>query len=134
GQPAHDGPPHPLPRHCAAADRLEVGVRPGGAASAPLRALGSIVLAVQAYDVQRLGGLHTGLYQLPYSLYPWSSHRPLIGPTQVFRFDVLPSPQAAGVLYTLSSARHGLCTRFWYRLTAQTPTGDGFLHAERLPA
>jgi hypothetical protein len=99
----------------------------------PLSAVsGPVALAVQAYDVQSLGGLHTGLYRLAYSLYPWRSRRASIGPIQVFQFDLLPSPQTAGALYTLSSTRHGLCTRFWYRLTAQSPTADGLLHTERL--
>jgi hypothetical protein len=105
---------------------------PAGRLLHPSALAGPVALAVQAYDVQSDGGLHTGLYRLAYSLVPWGSRRPVIGPTQVFRFDVLPSPQAAGGLYTLASTRHDLCTRFWYRITARTPTGDGFLHTERL--
>jgi len=93
---------------------------------------GPVALAVEAYDVKSDGGLHTGLYRLAYSLLPWRSQHPVIGPTQVFRFDRLPSPETAGGLYTLASTRHDLCTRFRYRITARTPTGDGFLHTERL--
>lgn len=93
-----------------------------------------VVLAVQAYDVQSLGGLHTGLYRLAWTLYPWRSARPLIGPVEVLRLDALPSPAEGAAMYTLASGRHGLCTRFWYRLSARGPWNDGLFHAERLPA
>jgi hypothetical protein len=92
---------------------------------------GAAALAVQAYDVKSLGGLHTGLYRLSYAVLPRAGARPLIGPVTVFRFDRLP-PGSADI-YTLGSARHGLCTRFWYRLASPADGPDGLLPLERLP-
>jgi hypothetical protein len=92
---------------------------------------GPAALAVQAYDVKSLGGLHTGLYRLSYEVLPRVGARPLVGPVTVFRFDRLP-PGSADI-YTLGSARHGLCTRFWYRLASPGDGLDGLLPLERLP-
>jgi hypothetical protein len=100
----------------------------------PLRRLsGPVVLAVRAADVQSLGGAHTGVYRLRWVLLPWRGRsRALIRPESVVRFNALPLPPIGNLLYTVGSGRHHFTTDFWYRLTDRSPSGDGFLHAERL--
>ena len=93
---------------------------------------GPVALAVQGYDRQSLGGMHTGLYRLRYAIERWRSRAPVVGPMDVVRFNALPPPAIGAYLYTVASTRHGTHTRFWYRLTARAPGADGFLHAERL--
>lgn len=94
---------------------------------------GPVVLAVKAADVQTVGRTMTGLYRLGYSLVPATGGgRPVVGPTEVFRFDVVPSQAAGDIAYTLGSTRHRFETDFWYRITDRTPSADGFLHTERL--
>lgn len=100
----------------------------------PLDALrGPVVLAVRAADVQSNGATRTGIYRLRYSIVPTGGSRPVIGPTDVFRFDVVPTQAEGDVAYTLGSTRHRFETKFWYRLTDRSPSSDGLLHTEQLP-
>jgi hypothetical protein len=99
----------------------------------PAQALrGPVVLSVQAYDRQSVGGMHTGVYRMRYEILPRRGDRPVVGPYETVRFDALPPPAVAGFIYTVGSTRHGLLTRFRYRLTVRSPSGDGLLHTESL--
>lgn len=93
---------------------------------------GPVALVVNARDVQSQGGLSTGLFTVRWSLKRPGDPVPVAGPFEVARFDRLPAADLAARLYTLSSTRHDARSRFWYRLTARDPHGDGFLHCERL--
>jgi hypothetical protein len=79
-----------------------------------------------------VGGKHTGVYRMRYEILPRRGDRPVVGPYETVRFDALPPPAVAGFIYTVGSTRHGLLTRFRYRLTVRSPSGDGLLHTESL--
>jgi len=93
---------------------------------------GRVALVVPAFGRENRGGLHTGVYRMGYALTPWRADRPVVGPYEVFRFDVLPPTPVGAFLYTVGSTRHDIITRFAYRLTARSPSGDGLLDTSRL--
>jgi hypothetical protein len=95
---------------------------------------GPVVLAVRAEDFQSSGGDPSGLYTIAYAVTPVTSSIPLVGPIETVRFDALPSSRRGrDALYTVGSARHGTRARFWYRITARSPTSDDLLHTESFP-
>lgn len=94
---------------------------------------GPVVLAVRAADIQSNGATRTGLYGLRYSVVPAGGGKPVVVPTDTFRFDVVPSQAGGDIAYTLGSTRHRFETNFWYRISDRSPSGDGFLHTERHP-
>ena len=98
----------------------------------PLRQLhGPVVLSLRAADVQSTGATHTGLYRLEYRIEPSGGGTPVVGPTETFRFDALPTGAVTDVIYTLGSTRHRFETIFWYRFSDRSPTEDGLIHTER---
>ncbi|MFN8108641.1 MAG: hypothetical protein U0Y82_02175 [Thermoleophilia bacterium] len=94
-------------------------------------ASGPIVLAVNAADLQTQWHLETGVYRLSYSFEGLHSHRIGVPFTTMLQLDTLPVGAAANTIYTLGSTRHTTETRFWYRITNRSPSGDGLLHLER---
>jgi hypothetical protein len=95
---------------------------------------GPAVLAVRTQDIQSSGGYQTGIYSLNYSLTRAGRTRPTIGPIHAMRFGRLKHEEVpTNTLFTLGSARHGVRTKFWYRISDGSPTHDGLLHTESIP-